>query len=470
MDEKEYPVTETVPQEDRHYGFLDMIATWIGANANTGSWFIGGIVATLGLGGALIVMVIANPIAYFVLALVGYMGYKVGTTSMGLTRASFGIKGSVLPSVLNFTQFVGWCAVNTFIAAISMSFLFNQLFNWPAFGEPNAWWVLSIGILINSVLQTWLTVAGGSHSIKLGERLAVILLAVLTVWETVVIFQNWDLQQIINWVPPQDLDMPFGKAMDAMAAFSLGWVPAVAEFTRYTKTKAASTIAPMIGANVSLFWFALVGTLGVIATTLSTGRYDPNMADPSTTIGQLGLGWVAFLLLLLATVTTNVVNIYAAGMSLGNICPRINPISALWFVALLTTFVSFVPVLASSFLGAFKIFLDYIGFIFAPLFAIMIVDFYVLRRQKYDWSQADKKQGIYWYHNGINWYTVGAWALGAMFFLWIRNISFVSETIGAVYSTMVFSAIVYYILGKRAIKKEICHGLMPEQGFSHIDQ
>jgi putative hydroxymethylpyrimidine transporter CytX len=416
----------------------------------------------------LVVTLIANPIAYLILALVGYMGYKVGTTSMGLTRASFGIKGSILPSVLNVTQFVGWCAVNTFIAAISMSFLFNQAFGWPAFGKDGARWVLAVGILVNSVLQIWLTVVGGSRSIKLGERMAVLFLVVLTAWETVVIFQQWDLQRLMNWSPPAALAMPFGKAVDAMAAFSLAWVPAIAEFTRYTRTKSAATVAPMIGANVSLFWFAIVGTLGVIAVTLATGKYDPNMSDPSTIIGQLGLGWVAFLVLLLATVTTNVVNIYAAGMSLANICPRLRPLPAFWAVAVLATAVSFVPLFMGTFLGAFISFLDYVGFIFAPLFSIMLVDFYVFRRQNYDWSQADKEGGAYWYRGGVNWYTVGVWTAGALFFLGMENNRWALETVGAVYPTMVFSAVVYYLVGKFAIARGEYKDLAPRQAGARM--
>ena len=36
---EEYPIEVSVPMEARHYGFIDMIATWIGANANTSSWY-----------------------------------------------------------------------------------------------------------------------------------------------------------------------------------------------------------------------------------------------------------------------------------------------------------------------------------------------------------------------------------------------------------------------------------------------
>lgn len=43
------------------------------------------------------------------------------------SRASFGIRGSFLPSIINVTQFIGWTAVNTFIAATSVSYLLHDL-------------------------------------------------------------------------------------------------------------------------------------------------------------------------------------------------------------------------------------------------------------------------------------------------------------------------------------------------------
>ncbi|MCF8067937.1 MAG: cytosine permease [Desulfobacterales bacterium] len=445
---KEYPVDEAVPMEERHYGFWDMAATWLGANACTGSWYTGGVLAALGIGGTLTILLVANPIAYFVMALIGYMGYKVGTTTMGLTRASFGIKGSILPSFFNTTQFIGWCAVNTFIAAISLSFLFAELWGWPAFGEEGSWWSLGLGVLICSILQIGITVVAGSRSIKYAERVAATLLIVLTIWETVVIFNYWSFEQIINWRPPADLSLPFGNALDMMAAFSLGWVPAIAEFTRYAKTKGASTGAPVIGANISLFWFTLVGALGAIAATLISGQYDPNTSDPSSIMGTLGLGWVAFLVLVLATVTTNSINIYAAGMSAINIWPRVKPFRALWIVSILALIVSFVPIIVGSFLDSFIFFLDYIGAVFAPLFAIIVVDYYFLRNQKYDWKQASRKGGIYWYSNGINWKAMIPWIFGTILCLVLKSSAAFGATVGGIYPTIVVTTIIYYAINK----------------------
>src|SRR5690625_7262222 len=93
-----------------------MIAIWVGANSNNASWYVGGTVAGMAFAGAIGVTLIANPIAYLILALVGFMGFKVGTSTMALTRPAFGIRGSILPTVLNTIVFLGWAVVNTFIA------------------------------------------------------------------------------------------------------------------------------------------------------------------------------------------------------------------------------------------------------------------------------------------------------------------------------------------------------------------
>jgi NCS1 family nucleobase:cation symporter-1 len=443
---KEYGVLEAVPESARNYGFYDMLATWVAANANNASWYTGGVVAGSAFAGAILVTLVANPIAYIIMACIGYMGYKVGATSMGLARPSFGIRGSALPSLLNATQFIGWTAVNTYIAAISISFILKEMLGWPAFGEPGSSWVLVGGIVIMSILH-FFTIMYGHNSVKYVERFGVIAILVLGIWETIVVIQNVPFDQLLSWRPPQLA--PIGVSMDIMAAFSLGWVPAIAEFTRYTRTRNAAVIAPMIGANVSLFWFALVGILGVIGSSIITGTYDPNASDPSSLVSKLGLGILAMLVIILISTTANAINLMASGMSLNNIFPKVKPHVALWSSAVVAGLLTLVPVFATNFVTAFSVFLGYIGMIFAPLFSIMIVDYFYIKRRNYDWNQADKKDGAYWYSNGINWNGVGTWIAGCIIFIIFKEIPFFRDTVGAIYPTMVVVAIIYAFLAKR---------------------
>lgn len=449
VQHKEYGATEPVPMNARSLSFGDMVATWIGANANNGSWYVGGVVAGAAFGGSILVTLVANPIAYLIMALIGFIGYKVGTSTMALTRPSFGIRGSYLPSILNATQFIGWTAVNTFIAAISVSYVCKDFLGWPALGEPGGNKTMIFGIAVMSVLHL-LSIAMGHKSVKLVERIGVVFILILGIWETVVVLQHVSLHDIMNWKPKKDQLMPIGSAMDAMVAFSLGWVPAIAEFTRYGKNRSVATVAPMIGANVGLFWFAFVGILGAIGTAISTGVYDPNNSDPSTIVSKLGLGPVALLVIILTSTTANAVNLMAAGISLTNITKKIKPIAALWLVTIIAAVLTLVPLYVGSFLDSFIGFLDYIGMVFGPIFAIMITDFFLVRKKHYDASQLETVKGTYWFKGGFNVRAMIVWVVGVVFFLTVHKLDFFTGSIGATYPAMVLSGVLYYVLSKMA--------------------
>lgn len=170
-----------------------MFATWVGANANNGTWFVGGVLAACGFALATKILVLSSALSYIFLSLVGYIGYKTGLSTMTIARASFGERGSYLPSLVNITQFIGWTAVNTFIAAQSVSLLLKDLLN-----MHNETLGLTIGIIVMSILHI-LSVASGSKSIQLIERIGVALVFIFVIWESIAVFKAVSLNQIISW-------------------------------------------------------------------------------------------------------------------------------------------------------------------------------------------------------------------------------------------------------------------------------
>ncbi|RYL94932.1 cytosine permease [Sporolactobacillus sp. THM7-4] len=452
--EIEYGATTPVPPKARSLSFWDMLATWTCANANNGTWFIGGVVAATTFTGSLLVTLIANPIAYLVMALVGYAGYKVGTSTMALTRPSFGVRGSYLPSILNMTQLIGWTAVNTFIAAISISFLLKDAFGFAAFGEPGSYKAMLIGIIIMTILH-FISISLGHRSVKVIERIGIVLVIILGLWETVIVLQNVSFSQILAWRPPAHLRMPFGSAMDTMAAFSLAWVTVIAEFTRYGKNRSTSTVAPMIGANIGLFWFAFVGIIATIGAAVATGTYDPNNSDPSSIASRLGLGWLAMVIIILTSTTANAINLMGAGISLTNTTKKMSPILSLWTVTLAAAIVTFIPLLVGSFLESFIGFLDYIGMVFGPLLGIVITDFYLVHKRSYDASEMEKANGKYWFSGGFNVMAFAAWIIGVILFLLTHKLPLFSNTIGATYPVIILSGLIYYLFMTQTKKRKV---------------
>ena len=243
-EQKQYQLDSIAPQ-NRRMNYWDMFATWVGANANNGTWFIGGVIAACGLIGGVEALIVGSAIAYVFLSLVGYMGYKTGVSTTVVSRAAFGLRGSIGPSIVNLIQFIGWTAVNTFIAATSVSYLCNEIFGWPVYGKPGGQWGLLFGIGIMSVLHL-ISVSAGQKSIQMIERVGMIIVFIFVIWESIAVFKQVSFADIAHWQVPAKSKMSFGTALDTLAAFNLAWVTAGADFTRFTNKKSTATTAPFL--------------------------------------------------------------------------------------------------------------------------------------------------------------------------------------------------------------------------------
>ncbi|MDN6543511.1 MAG: cytosine permease, partial [Lentilactobacillus parabuchneri] len=413
MEDKSFGRVESIPKEHRHQSYWDMFATWVGANANNGTWYVGGVIAACGFVTASTTLIIVGVITYFLLALSGYMGYKTGLPAMALTRASFGLKGSFLPSVINIVQFIGWAAVNTFIAATSISYILHDVLGWPVYGKPGGLKGLVSGIIVMSILHL-LSISMGEKSVRIIERIGIILVFILVIWESIVVFQNVSLSEIVSWHAPAALKMTPGQAVDVLAAFNLAWVTAASDFTRFSKKRASSTWAPFFGANLGLIWFAMIGIISTIATAITLNHFDANNSDPSTIASKLGLGVLAMLVIIITSTTANAVNLMSAGSALTNMTKRLSLTVSIVSVTIVAVFVTFIPIFYSTFLNVFTAFLDGIGMFLGPEIAIFLTDFYVVAKRKYRVEHFASRTGKYWYTGGINWIAIGSWLIAVI--------------------------------------------------------
>ncbi|WP_155287862.1 cytosine permease [Lacticaseibacillus zhaodongensis] len=449
---KQFGRVHPITTEERASGSWDMFATWIGANANNGTWYIGGVIAAAGMATASTTLIVCGILSYILLALASYIGYKTGLPAMALTRPSFGLRGSFIPSVINVVQFIGWAAANTFIAAISISVILKDILGWPAYGTPGGNRGLIVGIGVMSLLHL-ASISLGERSVRMIERVGIVLVMLFVIWESVVVFQNVSLHAILAWRPAHRLAMTPGAAIDVLAAFNLAWVTAAADFSRFSKTKRAATTHSFLGANLGLFWFAFIGLTATIATAITSGQFDPNDSDPSTIASKLGLGVLALLVIVITSTTANAVNLMAAGSAVTNMFHKLKLTPALWLVTLVATGVSFLPLLFSTFLSAFTAFLDMIGMFLGPEIAIFLVDYYFIHRRHYEVTQFTAVGGDYWYAGGWNWRAICAWAVGIALYFGLRHVTIIATTVGATFVAMAGTALLYYLLARRPVAK-----------------
>jgi NCS1 family nucleobase:cation symporter-1 len=442
-----------VRTDARTMGNWDLFATWVGANANNGTWYIGGVIAAAGMLTASTTLILTGIVSYILLGLASYMGYRTGMPAMALTRPAFGLRGSFIPSIINVVQFIGWAAANTFIAAISISVIFKDLLGWPAYGTPGGNRGLIVGILIMSVLHM-ASISLGERSVRMIERVGIVLVMLLVIWESVVVFQHASLSQILAWRPAGHFKMTSGAAVDVLAAFNLAWVTAAADFSRFGKSRGAATTWSFLGANLGLFWFAFIGLTATIAAAITSGVYDPNSSDPSTIATKLGLGILALLVIVITSTTANAVNLMAAGSAVTNMFHRLKLTPALWLVTIVATAVSFVPLVFTTFLAAFTAFLDMIGMFLGPEIAVFLVDFFILRRREYDADAMTRVDGQYWYRGGFNLIAIASWAIGVALYFGLRHVPFIANTVGATFVGMALTAGIYYVGMRSALSKQ----------------
>ncbi|MBC8014518.1 MAG: putative hydroxymethylpyrimidine transporter CytX, partial [Sporomusaceae bacterium] len=124
------------------------------------------------------------------------------------------------------------------------------------------------------------------------------------------------------------------------------------------------------------------------------------------------------------------------GVSFSNIFPKLNE----KLVALIMTLIGIFLALWAD-IEQYEMFLITIGSVFAPLFAILLTEYFVLKNRK---VQANML---------INWAAFGIWALGVGLYYQFIKMEFV---LGATIPVMLITALLYKIIWRYTQKWKYC--------------
>ncbi len=287
-----------------------------------------------GLPGAFVLIFLVSTVTFIPWALIGYIAADKGASSVSLLRPAFGLRGSKLPSVFYLFFGYGWAAVNVFIAAISMSFVFSLALGWPdAFqsvpGSPINYYLVP-SILLICFLQGFFATAG-HRAIRYLNWASTVALVVLGVYASYIVLKDFDFGQLWAWRPTNPLSFTFSAGalgtgftytltfpllLDLLIAYNWTW-EFIGDFSRFARSKRAGTWGPFAGASLAQYWFFSIGALMTVAFLVTAPPGSVNFAaisDPSFKATQLGFGLGAYLIILFATISTNAGNIYASAL------------------------------------------------------------------------------------------------------------------------------------------------------------
>lgn len=318
---------------------------WLGAAVSIAEIFTGTLIAPLGFKKGLMAILLGHFIGCTLLYFAGLMGARTEKSAMETVKISFGEKGSMLFSSLNVLQLVGWTGVMIVNGAAAASAVVNRGGNW--------FWSLIIGALT----IVWILV--GIKNLGKVNIFAVGGLFILTILLSVVIFQG-DMTAVAND------GLSFGVAVELSVAMPLSWLPLISDYTRSAKKKTATTLTSVVVYFTISCWMYVIG----MGAALFTGQ-----SDVAQIMRTAGFGLAGLIVVVFSTVTTTFLDVYSAGVSTVSISKKIDEKWAGIVVCIIgTTLAIFAPV------TQFENFLYLIGSVFAPMIAILITDFFILKK------------------------------------------------------------------------------------------
>jgi len=320
---------------------------WFGAAVSIAEILTGTYFAPLGFSKGLLAIIIGHIIGCGMLFLAGLIGGKTRKSAMETAKMSFGSKGALLFIVLNIIQLIGWTAIMIYDGALAVNGIFAAG-NWV--------WCAVIGALIILWIVIGIRNLGKVNTVAMGALL------ILTIVLSFVVFGKGHALNISGE------GMTFGAAVELSVAMPLSWLPLISDYTREAEKPVKATAVSAVTYGLVSCWMYVIGMGAAILTGTS---------DIAQIMVKAGLGVAGLLIIVFSTVTTTFLDAYSAGVSSESLSPRVN---GKWVAVGVTV----LGIIGAIFLPLTDItdFLYFIGSVFAPMIAIQIADFFLLKQNR----------------------------------------------------------------------------------------
>jgi len=383
--------------EQRTWTRWNVASLWVGMAICVPTYTLGGVLTAyfgLSVSEALWTIFIANIVVLIPLTLNAFPGTRYGIPCPVVLRASFGIIGSNVPSLIRAVVACGWFGVQTLFGGIAIHLLFSALSDsWATLGGTGEvigffiFWVANIAVVIR-----------GSESIKLMETLAAPLLLIVAIGLVVWAVPKVSMSEVLATPANRPEGAPFfGYFMAALTAMVGFWATLslnIPDFSRYARSQRAQVVGQIIGLPLTMFLFS---GLGVILTAASFELVGETISDPVNLVGRIdNTAWVvvSMLMIILATISTNTAaNIVSPTNSFQNIAPRyINENKGVLLTGIIGIALMSWELLKKlgwlesdvSVEGLYSNWLIGYSSLLGPIAGIMIVDYFAIKKQSYD--------------------------------------------------------------------------------------
>ncbi|WP_420600919.1 cytosine permease [Flagellimonas sp.] len=326
--------------------------------------------------------------------------------TVALASSSFGENGAkVIVALVIGLSTLGWFGIQSNIAGASFSKILLEM------GGPDIpIWATSIFWGIIMVL----TAVFGFKYLKWLNYVAVPAIVLLLIYGLVITFKTHSFQEVLDFKP--ESKMPFLQAIGLTIGFiSVGGVISP-DYNRFAATKKDAVLGSIFGIIPSALCLLAIGAI----LAITQGTYDI-----VEIFSSLGFPFFAMSILILATWTSNVMNIYSSGLAFNDLFKLSDT-----FRSKTTLLVGIVGILlaAIGILSHFMSFITLLTITITPIAGVMISDYYISKTYQHEAAK-------------INWKGIFSWIAGVTIMLIMD--SSIKNILG-----IVIAGVIYNILKK----------------------
>ena len=399
----------------------------------------------------LMVMVLVN--------LSGAAGEKYGIPYPVLARASMGTAGSKLPAVLRATVAVFWYGVQVYFASTALALLIRSVTGMEGgtviMGMTGIDWLSFLIVWAFHIVIFWRGMAWVETFLNIAGPFVYLVMIGLVV----VLWQRSDGQLLSAaqtiFANPEGTFATEVSGFIAIVGTMVAYFAAVminfSDFSRYAKDRKAMVLGNLAGLPFNMILFSALALLTTAGAAVVFGEEIINPTEIVERTDSVLLAVIAAITFFAATVGINLVaNFIPAVNGIANLAPSkisfrtaglITSVFALVIGGFWTSVISEIGIAG---------FVNTLGATLAPLYGIMIADYYLVRKGKLDVAALyDMKGGKYHYKGGWNDAALIAFVLAAVFSVaavWVPALGFLSG-----YAWLIGAAlggVIYHVLAK----------------------
>ena len=350
--------------------FVDQLAMWGNLGISLFGPLTGALVATTvgSVGLAIVAIVVGCALGAALLGASAIFGVTTGAPAMVSLRGLLGRRGSVLPTLLNIAQNIGWATMEIIVISTAAVAVIGSAWRWPF-------------VILAGAVATLMAVRP-LGSVRLLRKVMVWLVLAASVFLFVEVLLR-PAQPI-----PQTAVLGFWPAVDLAVAGVVSFAPLAADYSRHSRTRGAAFWGASLGYGLAAIAYYALGVFAVA---------NLGAADVIKALVTLPAGAIALAILLVDEVDEAFANVYSTTMSVQNLLPRLDRRIVAVIIGVLATLLA-----GLLDMSRYQSFLFLIGSVFVPLFAVAAVDFFVISRQHWDVSSRARIRAI----------PVIAWACG----------------------------------------------------------